>query len=130
MNNSFCCGLRFPIAMKIRCFIFPPVQSSKRLFKRAAKPAAGDDPWMCIVEGSNYDTAVKDDKGNVISTGSTNPSGENAFTLMLGQYPATILEQAFKGVSSPIFVTHRLQHMFYMDAFHASISANNSKCFD
>src|SRR5664279_2015009 len=93
------------------------------------KPTAGDDPWMCIVEGTNYDTSVKDDKGNVIATGSTNPTGENAFTLMLGQYPATILEQAFKGASSPIYVSHRLQHMFYMDAFHAHIHADFDMCY-
>ncbi len=95
----------------------------------AAKPATGDDPWMCIVEGTNYDTAVKDDKGNVVSTGTTNPAGENAFTFMLGQYPATILEQAFKGNSSPIFVSHRLQHMFYMDAFSARIEADYDMCY-
>jgi len=93
------------------------------------KPTAGDDPWMCIVEGTNYDTSVKDDKGNVIATGSTNPTGENAFTLMLGQFPATILEQAFKGASSPIYVSHRLQHMFYMDAFHAHIHADFDMCY-
>ena len=95
----------------------------------ASKPAAGDDPWMCIVEGTNVDTSVKDDKGNVIANGSTNPTGENAFTFMLGQYPAAILEQAFKGNSSPVFVTHRLQHMFYMDAYHAEIHAHNGMCY-
>jgi hypothetical protein len=95
----------------------------------AAKPATGDDPWMCIVEGTNVDTSVKDDKGNVIANGSTNPAGENAFTFMLGQYPAAMLEQAFKGNSSPIFVSHRLQHMFYMDAFTARIDADFDMCY-
>jgi hypothetical protein len=95
----------------------------------APKPASGDDPWMVIVEGTNVDTSVKDDKGNVIANGSTNPTGENAFTFMLGQYPAAILEQAFKGNSSPIFVSHRLQHMFYMDAFTARIEAHYDMCY-
>ena len=90
----------------------------------ATKPATGDDPWLCQVEGTNYDTSIKDDKGNVIATGTTNPVGENAYTIMLGQYPAAILKQAFKGVSSPIYVTNRLQHCFYMDAFHAEIHAD------
>jgi len=95
----------------------------------AIKPANGDDPWLCQVEGTNYDTSIKDDKGNVIATGTTNPVGENAYTIMLGQYPAAILQQAFKGASSPIFVSNRLQHCFYMDAFHAEIHADFNMVF-
>jgi hypothetical protein len=66
-----------------------------------------DDPWLWKMQGEG--------KGTI------NPVGNNAYTAMVGQYPAQIIESAFHGASSPIFVHNALKHKFYTGAFTASI---------
>lgn len=75
-----------------------------------------DNPWEWKMEGEG--------KGTI------NPVGNNAFTAMLGQYPAQIIEQAFHGASSPVFVHNSLKHKFYTGSFMASVHGEWSAIFN
>ncbi len=75
-----------------------------------------DNPWEWKMQGEG--------KGTI------NPVGNNAFTAMVGQYPAQIVEQAFHGASSPIFVHNTLKHKFYTGSFMASIHGEWSAIFN
>jgi len=75
-----------------------------------------DNPWEWKMEGEG--------KGTI------NPVGNNAFTAMLGQYPAQLVEQGFHGASSPIFIHNTLKHKFYTGAFMASIHGEWSAIFN
>jgi len=66
-----------------------------------------NDPWAWKMQGEG--------KGTI------NPVGNNAYTAMVGQYPAQIIDQAFHGASSPIFVHNTLKHKFYTGPFKAEI---------
>jgi hypothetical protein len=66
-----------------------------------------DNPWLWKMQGEGKATI--------------NPVGNNAYTAMVGQYPAQLLEAGFHGASSPIFVHNALKHKFYTGAFKASI---------
>ena len=75
-----------------------------------------DNPWFWKMQGEG--------KGTI------NPVGKNAYTAMVGQYPAQIIEAAFHGASSPIFVHNALKHKFYTGAFTASIHGDWSAIFN
>lgn len=76
-----------------------------------------DNPWYWKMQGEG--------KGTI------NPVGNNAFTAMVGQYPAQIVESAFRdGVSSPISVNNKLKHKFYTGAFTASIHGDWSAIYN
>jgi hypothetical protein len=75
-----------------------------------------DNPWLWKMQGEG--------KGTI------NPVGNNAYTAMVGQYPAQILEQAFQGVSSPVFVHNALKHKFYTGSFKASVHGEWSAIFN
>ena len=75
-----------------------------------------DDPWLWKMQGEG--------KGTI------NPVGNNAFTAMVGQYPAQIIESAFHGASSPVFVHNALKHKFYTGAFTASIHGDWSAVYN
>jgi hypothetical protein len=75
-----------------------------------------DDPWLWKMQGEG--------KGTI------NPVGNNAYTAMIGQYPAQLVEAGFHGASSPIFVHNTLKHKFYTGAFKASIHGDWSAIFN
>jgi hypothetical protein len=75
-----------------------------------------DDPWLWKMQGEG--------KGTI------NPVGNNAYTAMVGQYPAQLVEAGFHGASSPIFVHNALKHKFYTGAFKASIHGDWSAIFN
>lgn len=75
-----------------------------------------DNPWLWKMQGEG--------KGTI------NPVGNNAYTAMVGQYPAQIIEQAFHGVSSPVFVHNTLRHKFYTGSFKASVHGEWSAIFN
>jgi hypothetical protein len=74
-----------------------------------------ENPWLWKMQGEG--------KGTI------NPVGKNAYTAMVGQYPAQIIESAFHGASSPIFVHNALKHKFYTGAFTASIHGDWNAIF-
>jgi hypothetical protein len=75
-----------------------------------------DNPWLWKMQGEG--------KGTI------NPVGNNAYTAMVGQYPAQLVEAGFHGASSPIFVHNALRHKFYTGAFKASIHGDWSSIFN
>jgi hypothetical protein len=75
-----------------------------------------DNPWLWKMQGQG--------KGTI------NPVGNNAYTAMVGQYPAQIIEAGFHGASSPIFVHNALQQKFYTGSFTASIHGDWSAIFN
>src|SRR5260221_817279 len=75
-----------------------------------------DNPWLWKMQGEG--------KGTI------NPVGNNAYTAMVGQYPAQLVEAGFHGASSPIFVHNALKHKFYTGAFKASIHGDWSAIFN
>jgi hypothetical protein len=75
-----------------------------------------DNPWLWKMQGEG--------KGTI------NPVGNNAYTAMVGQYPAQLVEAGFHGASSPIFVHNALKHKFYTGAFKASIHGEWSAIFN
>ena len=75
-----------------------------------------DNPWKWEMQGEG--------KGTI------NPVGNNAYTAMVGQYPAQLVEAGFHGASSPIFVRNALKHKFYTGAFKASIHGDWSAIFN
>ena len=75
-----------------------------------------DNPWKWEMQGEG--------KGTI------NPVGNNAYTAMVGQYPAQLIEAGFHGASSPIFVRNALKHKFYTGAFKASIHGDWSAIFN
>src|SRR5260221_616131 len=75
-----------------------------------------DNPWLWKMQGEG--------KGTI------NPVGNNAYTAMVGQYPAQLVEAGFHGASSPIFVHNALKHKFYTGSFKASIHGDWSAIFN
>jgi hypothetical protein len=75
-----------------------------------------DNPWKWEMQGEG--------KGTI------NPVGNNAYTAMVGQYPAQLIEAGFHGASSPVFVRNALKHKFYTGAFKASIHGDWSAIFN
>jgi hypothetical protein len=75
-----------------------------------------DDPWLWKMQGEG--------KGTI------NPVGNNAYTAMVGQYPAQLIEAGFHGASSPVFVHNALKHKFYTGAFTASIHGDWQAIFN
>ncbi len=75
-----------------------------------------DNPWLWKMQGEG--------KGTI------NPVGNNAYTAMVGQFPAQLVEAGFHGASSPIFVHNALKHKFYTGAFKASIHGDWSAIFN
>ncbi|WP_454802129.1 hypothetical protein [Mucilaginibacter phyllosphaerae] len=75
-----------------------------------------DNPWLWKMQGEG--------KGTI------NPVGNNAYTAMVGQYPAQLLEAGFHGASSPIFVHNTLKHKFYTGSFNASIHGDWSAIYN
>ena len=75
-----------------------------------------DNPWKWEMQGEG--------KGTI------NTVGNNAYTAMVGQYPAQLVEAGFHGASSPIFVRNALKHKFYTGAFKASIHGDWSAIFN
>ena len=75
-----------------------------------------DNPWLWKMQGEG--------KGTI------NPVGNNAYTAMVGQYPAQLIEAGFHGASSPVFVHNALKNKFYTGAFKASIHGDWSAIFN
>lgn len=80
---------------------------------------AGDgnlDPWYFNMQG----------QGN----GSIDPMGQNAFTGLMGVYPASILYQSFKMAYTPVRVCQALKVKFWVPIIEISIKGSWDRIFD
>lgn len=80
---------------------------------------AGDgnlDPWYFNMQG----------QGN----GSIDPMGQNAFTGLMGVYPASILYQSFKMAYTPVRVCQTLKVKFWVPIIEISIKGSWDRIFD
>jgi hypothetical protein len=62
--------------------------------------------------------------------GSIDPMGQNAFSALVGAYPAAILWQAFHGASSPVVVIQALKIKMWAPLVEIRIRGNWSRIFD
>lgn len=62
--------------------------------------------------------------------GTIDPSGENAFSALIGAYPTAILWEAFHGVSSPIVVIEALKLKVWSPVVELRIHGNWDKIFE
>jgi hypothetical protein len=94
------------------------VSISNLSFENVSDPSTQkpDNPWLWKMQGEG--------KGTI------NPVGNNAYTAMVGQYPAQLVEAGFHGASSPVFVHNALKHKFYTGSFKASIHGEWSAIFN
>lgn len=80
------------------------------------KSARSIEPWYWNMQG----------EGN----GSIDPMGQNAFTALIGSYPASILWSAFHGAYTPINVAMNLKMPFWIPAFEITIRGNWERIFE
>jgi hypothetical protein len=74
-----------------------------------------DDKWLWRAQGNG--------DGNIT------PTGTNAFTSMLGQFPAGLVEAGFKGDTAPIFIHNALQLRFWAPPTTIKVEADFSRIF-
>ncbi len=74
------------------------------------------EPWFWNLQG----------QGN----GSIDPMGRNAYSALVGAYPAAIMWQAFHGAYSPIFVQQALKIKFWAPLVEIKIKGNWKRIFD
>jgi len=74
------------------------------------------EPWYWNMQGAG--------------TGSIDPMGQNAFTALVGSYPASILWAAFHGSYSPINVAMNIKMPFWIPAFEITITGQWERIFD
>jgi hypothetical protein len=67
-----------------------------------------DNPWLYKVEGSG--------KGNI------SPTGENAYSVMMGMFPSQIVKAGFMGKAANINVMSTVKFKFWTTPFFAEIS--------
>lgn len=93
---------------------------SKRPFnaRNYGKTRAGRsmEPWFWNMQGEG--------------TGSIDPMGQNAFTALVGAYPASILWSAFHGAYTPVNVAMNIKMPFWIPAFEITIRGNWERIFD
>jgi len=74
------------------------------------------DPWFFNMQG----------QGN----GSIDPMGQNAYSGLMGVYPASILYQAFKLAYTPVRVCQALKVKFWVPIIEITIRGNWQRIFD
>ncbi|GAA4440112.1 hypothetical protein GCM10023091_23260 [Ravibacter arvi] len=74
------------------------------------------DPWFWEMQG----------QGN----GSIDPMGQNAYSALIGSYPASILWASFHGNYSPIFVQQNLKVKFWVPSIEITIRGNWDRVFE
>lgn len=77
---------------------------------------ATDDKWLWLQQGAG--------------DGNLDPNGTNAFTAMLGQYPASLVEAGFHGDTAPIFIHDALQLQFWAPPTTITVDADYNKVFN
>ncbi len=73
------------------------------------------DPWFWEMQG----------QGN----GSIDPMGQNAYSALVGSYPASILWASFHGNYSPVFVQQNLKVKFWVPSIEITIRGNWDRVF-
>lgn len=80
------------------------------------KAARNIEPWYWNMQGAG--------------TGSIDPMGQNAFTALVGSYPASILWSAFHGSYTPVNVAMNIKMPFWIPAFEITITGNWERIFE
>ena len=74
-----------------------------------------DDKWLWRTQGAG--------------DGNLDPNGTNAFTAMLGQYPAGLVQAGFHGDTAPIFIHNALQLQFWAPPTTITVEADFTRVF-
>ncbi|MEO1712021.1 MAG: hypothetical protein AAFU60_01680 [Bacteroidota bacterium] len=74
------------------------------------------DPWFWKMQGEG--------------AGSIDPTGQNAYTALLGAYPTAVLWESFHGAYSPITVQQALQVKFWTPQIELSIQGDWDRIFN
>lgn len=74
------------------------------------------DPWYWNMQGAGK--------------GSVDPSGVNAYTAMIGAYPAAIVWEAFHRTYTPIFVNYLMKVKFWTPQIEVTIKGNWDRVFE
>jgi hypothetical protein len=83
---------------------------------RDAEAASNLDSWYWHMQGQG--------------SGSIDPTGQNAFSALLGAYPAAICYAGFHGTGSPIVVIQNMKLKFWSPVVDLRIRGNWSKVFE
>jgi hypothetical protein len=83
---------------------------------RDAAEASNIDPWYWNMQGEG--------------TGSIDPTGQNAYSALLGKYPAAICAAGFHGTGSPIVVIQNMKLKFWSPVVDLRIRGNWTKVFE
>jgi len=95
-----------------RTLLEPP--STVRQFE--TRGSGNLDPWFWQMQGEG--------------AGSISPSGTNAYSALVGAYPAAIMWEAFHGTSSPIVVNSALQLLAWAPVVDLTISGKWERVFN
>jgi len=76
---------------------------------------ANDDKWLWRAQGAG--------------DGNLDPNGTNAFSAMLGQYPAGLVEAGFHGDTAPIYIHDALQLQFWAPPTTITVDADYTRVF-
>ena len=83
------------------------------------RDAAGDsniDPWYWNMQGQG--------------SGSIDPSGQNAYSALVGSYPAAILYAGFHGTAAPLIVIQNMKLKMWSPQVELAITGHWKKIFD
>jgi hypothetical protein len=96
----------------------PGPRALPRTFRtgRAARDASNLDPWYWAMQGQG--------------PGSIDPTGQNAYSALIGAYPTAILWEAFHGTASPIVVIQALKLKVWTPTIEITIRGNWKRIFD
>lgn len=83
---------------------------------RDASTASNLDPWYWRMQGEG--------------AGSIDPSGQNAFSALLGAYPTSILWEAFHGAASPIIVIQDMRLLVWSPVVELTIRGEWDRVFE
>jgi hypothetical protein len=87
----------------------------KRTTGRQVRDTSNLDPWYWRMQGEG--------------TGSIDPSGQNAFSALIGAYPTAILWEAFHGTASPIVVIQSLELKVWSPVVELTIKGEWERVF-
>lgn len=93
-----------------------PGSLPRRVTGREARDSSNLDPWYWRMQGEG--------------SGSIDPTGENAFSALIGAYPTAILWEAFHGTSSPIVANQSMNLKVWSPAVELTIRGEWERIFE
>jgi hypothetical protein len=110
-------GARSPGAPIVSARGVPPARDLTSI--TTSRDAAGDsniDPWYWHMQGQG--------------SGSIDPSGQNAYSALVGSYPAAILYAGFHGTAAPLIVIQNMKLKMWSPQVELRIVGHWKKIFD